>query len=129
MFMHLLLDGDLLANQVAAAARQPLELDVHRLGLRLEQAEAIDGGAVVRGQIGVIRLVGGVGGQAELLGGERVDAAVYMVKVAVPRGEVGRGAYRGRVKLGMTGQAEIVTGRESLLSLLVKRIRQTISLG
>ena len=42
---------------------------------------------------------------------------------------MGRGAYRGQVKLGMAGQVEIVTGRESLLSLLVKKIRQTISLG
>ena len=39
----------------------------------------------------------------------------YTVRIAVPRDEVGRGAYRGRVKLGMAGQAEIVTGRESLL--------------
>jgi hypothetical protein len=29
----------------------------------------------------------------------------------------------------MTGQSEIVTGQRSLLSLLVKRIRQAISLG
>jgi adhesin transport system membrane fusion protein len=57
------------------------------------------------------------------------QTAVYVVKIAVSRAELGRGAYRGRVKLGMAGQAEIVTGRESLLSLLAKRIRQTISLG
>jgi hypothetical protein len=29
----------------------------------------------------------------------------------------------------MAGQADIVTGQESLLALLVKRLRQTISLG
>ena len=56
-------------------------------------------------------------------------STIYIVKIAVARDEVGRGAYRGRVKLGMAGQADIVTGQESLLSLLVKRIRQTISLG
>ena len=61
--------------------------------------------------------------------GWRRKATVYTVKIATPRGEVGRGAYRGRVKLGMAGQAEIITGRESLLMLLVKRIRKTISLG
>jgi HlyD family type I secretion membrane fusion protein len=60
---------------------------------------------------------------------EERKTAVYTVKVAVPGTEVGRGPYRGQVKLGMAGQAEIVTGRESLLALLVKRIRQTISLG
>jgi len=42
---------------------------------------------------------------------------------------VGRGVFRGRVKLGMGGLAEIVTGRESLLSILVKQIRRSISLG
>ena len=56
-------------------------------------------------------------------------AAIYTVRIATSRDEVGRGAYRGRVKLGMTGQAEIVTGRERLLMLLVRRIRQTISLN
>ncbi len=43
--------------------------------------------------------------------------------------EVGRGELRGRVKLGLGGTAEIVTGRESILEILIKRIRQTISLG
>jgi HlyD family secretion protein len=57
------------------------------------------------------------------------QSAMYTVRVAVSRDEVSRGAHRGRVKLGMSGRVEIVTGRESLLSLLVKRVRQTISLG
>jgi adhesin transport system membrane fusion protein len=56
-------------------------------------------------------------------------AALYVVRIAVPRPEVGRGEYRGTARLGMAGQVEIVTGRESLLSLLTRRIRQTISLG
>jgi multidrug resistance efflux pump len=55
--------------------------------------------------------------------------ARYTVRIALERDSVGRGKFRGRVKLGMAGDADIVTGRESLLSLLVKRIRQTISLG
>jgi len=41
----------------------------------------------------------------------------------------GRGAIRGRVKLVMAGQAEIVMPREGPLSLLVRQIRQPISLG
>lgn len=57
------------------------------------------------------------------------QAAFYTIRVELGRDEVGRGSYRGRVKLGMAGQAEVVTGRDSLLSLLLKRIRQTISLG
>ena len=42
--------------------------------------------------------------------------------------EVGRGDLRGQVKLGMTGQADIVTDRETLLALFLKQIRQAISL-
>jgi multidrug resistance efflux pump len=57
------------------------------------------------------------------------QAVTYTVRIALSGDVVGRGAYRGTIKLGMAGQAEVVTGRESLLSLLVKRIRQTISLG
>jgi hypothetical protein len=56
-------------------------------------------------------------------------AAVYLVKIQLTGEEIGMRDYRGRIKLGMTGQAEIVTGQERLLSLLAKKIRQTISLG
>jgi multidrug resistance efflux pump len=56
-------------------------------------------------------------------------AAVYLVKIELTEEEVGRGNLRGHVQLGLAGQAEIVTGRESLLALLVKKIRQSISLG
>lgn len=55
--------------------------------------------------------------------------AVYLVKIQLTGEELGMGNYRGHIKLGMTGQAEVVTGQERLLSLLVKKIRQTISLG
>ena len=51
------------------------------------------------------------------------------MRIALAGDEVGRGAYRGRVKLGMAGQAEIVTARESLLSILVRRIRQSTGCG
>ena len=61
--------------------------------------------------------------------GEEQGAANYVVRIELAADEVGRGDVRGRVKLGMSGQTEIVTGRESLLSLLVRKIRQSISLG
>lgn len=57
------------------------------------------------------------------------QAAVYLVRIDVDGDEVGRGEYRGHVKLGLSGQAEIMIGRESLLALLVKKVRRTISLG
>jgi multidrug resistance efflux pump len=55
--------------------------------------------------------------------------ATYLVKIQLEEEELRRGESRGRVKLGMAGQAEIVTAQERLLALLVKKIRQTISLG
>jgi multidrug resistance efflux pump len=54
--------------------------------------------------------------------------AVYLVMVAVNGETVGRGDLAGQVKLGMAGQAEIVTGEESLLMLLFTKVRQTVSL-
>jgi adhesin transport system membrane fusion protein len=54
---------------------------------------------------------------------------LYTVRIEVKGDEIGRGSLRGPVKLGMVGQVEIVTGRESLLSLLLKHVRQRISLG
>jgi multidrug resistance efflux pump len=55
--------------------------------------------------------------------------ATYLVRIALESDEVGRGESHGRIKLGMSGQVDMITGQESLLSLLLKRIRQTISLG
>ena len=56
-------------------------------------------------------------------------AASFTVRIELKGDTVGRGQYRGRVRLGMAGRAEIVTGRESLLSLLRKSVRQSISLN
>ena len=55
--------------------------------------------------------------------------AVYLVRIELEGKEMGLGELRGPVKLGMAGQAEILTDQESLLVLLVRKIRQTISLG
>jgi hypothetical protein len=53
----------------------------------------------------------------------------YLVRIDLASEELGTGDFRARIKLGMAGQADIVTGHESLLMLLVKKMRQTISLG
>jgi multidrug resistance efflux pump len=55
--------------------------------------------------------------------------AAYLVRVALAGDEVGRGDRRAPVKLGLAGQVDIVTGQETILSLLAKRIRQSISLN
>ncbi len=57
------------------------------------------------------------------------QTATYLVKIALAANELGRGELRGQVKLGMAGQVDIVTGQERLLTLLIKKIRQSISLG
>jgi multidrug resistance efflux pump len=59
---------------------------------------------------------------------EGQKGAFYLVKVAVDEEEVGCGEWRGPVKLGMFGQVEIVNGQETILGLLLKKVRQTISL-
>jgi multidrug resistance efflux pump len=53
----------------------------------------------------------------------------YSVKIAIDGEQVVRREHRGHIKLGMAGVAEIVTDRESILSLLVRSIRRSISLG
>jgi hypothetical protein len=55
--------------------------------------------------------------------------SVYKVKIALASNELGRANRRAQVKLGMTGRVEIVIAEESLLSLLVKKLHRTISLG
>jgi HlyD family secretion protein len=52
----------------------------------------------------------------------------YVVKIDLDGCEIGRGEYRGRAKLGMSGQVEIITAEESLLSVFVRKIRKTIRL-
>jgi HlyD family secretion protein len=61
--------------------------------------------------------------------GSELGGAVYTVRIELEGDEVGRGEFRGRVKLGMAGQAEIVTRRESVLTLLGKKVRQAVRLG
>jgi multidrug efflux pump subunit AcrA (membrane-fusion protein) len=60
---------------------------------------------------------------------EGQHAVIYVVRVALEDGEVGRGENRGQVKFGMTGRAEMIIGRDSLLTLLFSRVRRAISLG
>jgi multidrug resistance efflux pump len=54
--------------------------------------------------------------------------ATYLVRIEVEGEEVGRGDLRGQIKLGMAGQADIVTQQESLLLLLTRNLRQAFSL-
>jgi hemolysin D len=60
--------------------------------------------------------------------GESGQPAQYLVRIDLESNVVGRAPWCAPVKLGMAGEAEIVTGQESLLALLVKRVRQSISL-
>jgi multidrug resistance efflux pump len=60
---------------------------------------------------------------------EGQQTPVYLVRITLNSHELRRGDRVGRVKLGMAGQVEIVTGQEPLLHILVKKIRHTISLS
>jgi len=61
--------------------------------------------------------------------GDGHHPATYLVKIALAATELGRGELRRQVKLGMAGQVDIVMGQERLLTLFVKKIRQSLSLG
>ena len=73
--MDLIAEVGVLADQVAAVAGQEPEPGVDLIERRLDQAEAVDGGAMDGEEVGVVGLVAGVGRQAELLGGQRMDDA------------------------------------------------------
>jgi multidrug resistance efflux pump len=64
---------------------------------------------------------------SEAADGQR--APYYLVRIELGRDRVGRGDRWGPIKLGMGGQVEIISGGESVLLLLLKKIRQTVSLG
>jgi multidrug resistance efflux pump len=56
--------------------------------------------------------------------------ASYLVRLKLHGDVVGRdGQLRGRVKLGLGGNAEIVADRETILMILLRNLRGTISLG
>lgn len=54
---------------------------------------------------------------------------VYTVRIELDREDIGRGELRCQLKLGMTGMVEVITGHEHLLTLLLGRLHQAISLG
>ncbi|MGD9647819.1 MAG: HlyD family efflux transporter periplasmic adaptor subunit [Pirellulales bacterium] len=60
---------------------------------------------------------------------ESSPGVMYRVRVSLAGDQVGKGQYHGSVKLGMAGKVEIVTDRRTILSILFKRIRSSISLG
>jgi hemolysin D len=58
-----------------------------------------------------------------------VRGATYLVKIDLAGDRLARGIYTGQIKLGMGGQAEIVTEQQSLLMILLRRVRGSISLS
>ena len=99
-------------------AGQEPELFVEGVGGVLEEAEAVDGGAMDGGEVGVVGLVAGVGGLAELLGGEGMDDADLEPGVAEggqDRGVEPPGAFdgddHGPEPVGLRGLADGPDGR------------------
>jgi hypothetical protein len=75
MFANFASQGHALANQIAAVSGQELEPMVDRIGCGFGESEAVDGGSMDGGEVGVVGLVSGIGGLTELLGGEGMDDA------------------------------------------------------
>lgn len=55
-------------------------------------------------------------------------APFYLMRVELKTDAVERNGLRGELKFGMGGTAEVVTGQESILMLLLKKVRQAVSL-
>ena len=51
------------------------------------------------------------------------------MRIDLASDELERDGLHGQVKLGMAGQAEIINGRQSILTLLARKIRQSVSLN
>ena len=62
-----------LHHQIATMTGQHAEFGMGLIERRLDQTEAIDGGAMDGLEVGLIGLVLGIGGDAELLGGQGMD--------------------------------------------------------
>ena len=60
---------------------------------------------------------------------DKPSQSTFVVRVEMREEQVSRGHCVGKIKLGLGGTAEIVVGQESVLMILVKRIRHSISLG
>jgi multidrug resistance efflux pump len=50
----------------------------------------------------------------------------YIIRIDLESEEIGSGAYRKKVKLGMVGSAEMVTGKETLLSIAFRKFRKKV---
>jgi hemolysin D len=55
--------------------------------------------------------------------------ATFVAKIDLAGERVALGDYCGQIKLGMAGQAEIVAERRSLLTILLRRLRSSVSLS
>jgi multidrug resistance efflux pump len=84
---------------------------------------------VVPGTVQFISPDSGVAQAPANTAGHALQTPFYTVRIALAGDEFTRGRFPGRVKLGMAGHVEIVTEQESLLTILVKKVRQSISLG
>ena len=75
MFEHLLTEHHILMYEPPTVPSQELEADIDRIGLVLQQAKAIDGGAEDCRKVGIIGFVTRISGLAILFGGVGVKNA------------------------------------------------------
>jgi HlyD family secretion protein len=127
--------GDLLEPSKAVVEIAPQEGFLFEAAVPSEEVGRLEVGMPARVKLDAydFQRYGTLGGTVCFLSpdsgvGEGKPRAVYMVRIALEGDEVGQGEFRGKAKLGMAGQVDVVTGQESLLALLVKWIRQSISL-
>jgi multidrug efflux pump subunit AcrA (membrane-fusion protein) len=128
--------GDRKEGDIIEAGGVVAEVAVQK-GFRFEvQVSSADVGVLREGMPARVKLAafdfdryGTVPGTVGFVSPDSKGSGVYTVRIDLEGDAVGRGEFRGPIKLGMAGQAEIVTRRESLLALLVNRVRQAVRLG
>jgi multidrug resistance efflux pump len=59
---------------------------------------------------------------------DKSQIAGYKVKISLPGDEIGKGEIRSRIKLGITGTAEIITDHDTILSIALRKISRKISI-
>jgi multidrug efflux pump subunit AcrA (membrane-fusion protein) len=132
--------GEPKEGEIAEPGRVVAELAVQQ-GFRFEvQVSSADVGPLREGMAARVKLAafdyerygtlpGTIGFVSPDSKGSEPGGPVYTVRIDLEGHEIARGEFRGRVKLGMTGQAEIVIRRESVLALFGKKVRHAVRFG
>src|SRR5262249_2158010 len=99
-----------LPDEIAAVTNEQLQAGPELIARRFAQGEAVDGGAVNGGQVGIVGLVARIGRLAELLSGEGMDDA--RLEAGRAEGALDDAVIAARAFDGDKAVAEVVVGKD-----------------